>query len=155
GNSHLDVPGSFKAIAEVTRSFEEINVITGDAAINQNRLHGYVGKNAGIVFEVRDVIGVETEKFKKPDRLSGAILGNTSSVGVRKLRPFEGAGVPTASTAAPGHRPDSRLRKCARRAYVWKRQYIIIQAADRQHRRLQVQRWLGIRREEIAVLFGM
>jgi hypothetical protein len=53
----------------------------------------------------------ETEKFKKPDRLSGAVLRNAGGVSVAEIIALEGAGVaapPAAATAAPAQWPDAR-----------------------------------------------
>ena len=83
----------------------------------------------------------KAEKFKNPDRLSGAVLRNVGDVSVAEIIAFEGAGVAAAAApaATPTHWPDVWPGRRARRVYLRTRLHIIIQTADRQHRRLQIQ----------------
>ena len=105
GNRHFNVPRDLEGIIEVTRVINVINVrVIAAGTVNQNRLHVDVGRDAGLVFVVLNVLRGETEKFKKPDRLSGAVLRNAGGVSIAEIIALEGAGVAATATAAAATR---------------------------------------------------
>ena len=144
---HFDVTRDLVGVVRVhVRAVKSVNQNIGQHEIGRQDIQG----------RFAFVVGIVTRQFKKPHRLSTAVLRNAGGISRAKVIAHIGtadtAPSTVASTGSSTQRTDLGLEQRARPVHLRTRRHIIVQTADRQHRRIQFHRRLNIRREESARL---